>query len=236
MIGATMAYVLEEKRKRKEAEAKAAQRNAAEEQRKVNSWLEGQAMLNAYLEEAKKQGAGDTEIAKLKHTGATVGLGEALKEAEAKVQTLSAQNVARQQALEDFRAQERDSAVVEAWQEQKQTEDLQAGLAAYYNARKQGEQESETNWWERAGERLHQTWFNGRDWANRVVGAIPDSWRAFLYSPLKIRRQTKGPNLVVSVNQKTLNTVSVVTNWVAKKFPWIGIKPIPSKNLDITRH
>ncbi|MCC6298746.1 MAG: peptidoglycan DD-metalloendopeptidase family protein [Anaerolineales bacterium] len=157
MIGATMAYTLDEKRKRKEEEtkqrdeayAKAAQRNAAEEQRKVNGWLEGQAMLNAYLEEAKKQGASDKEIAKLKQTGATQGLSEAIKEAEAKVQTLSAQNVARQQALENFLAQERDSAVAEAWQKQKQAEDLQAGLAAYYNARKQGEQESETNWWEK---------------------------------------------------------------------------------------
>ncbi|MCC6298615.1 MAG: PD40 domain-containing protein [Anaerolineales bacterium] len=165
MIGAKMAYALDEKRKRKEAEAQQraqvqaevdaknaaleAERQAKWQAQKIQNWLEGQATLNAYLEEAKKQGAGDTEIAKLKQTGATMGLGEAISEAEAKVQTLYVQNVVRQQALENFRAREHDTSAAEAWQEQKQPEDLQAGLAAYYNARKQGEQESETNWWEK---------------------------------------------------------------------------------------
>ncbi|MCC6300447.1 MAG: Ig-like domain repeat protein, partial [Anaerolineales bacterium] len=151
MLGAMTAYALEEKRKHKQAEAQQraqvqaevdaknsaleAERQARWQAQKVQNWLEGQATLNAYLEEAKKQGAGDTEIAKLKHTGATQGLSEAIKEAEAKVQTLYVQNIARQQTLDAFRAGERDSATAEAWQEQKQAEDLQAGLAAYYNAR-----------------------------------------------------------------------------------------------------
>ncbi|HQX17478.1 MAG TPA: Ig-like domain-containing protein, partial [Anaerolineales bacterium] len=108
MVGAMMAYALDEKRKRKEQEAnklqedyvKAAKLNAMEEQRKINSWLEGQAMLNAYIEEAKKQGATDTEIAELREQGATQGLGTAIGSATNLYQNLAVRNAARNARIE----------------------------------------------------------------------------------------------------------------------------------------
>jgi hypothetical protein len=165
MIGATMAYALDEKRKRKEEEAreleeayaKAAKLNAAEEQRKINGWLQGQAMLEAYIEAAEGQGATDAQIAELRAQGATQGFSVAIAEAEVAVQTLFAQNVARQQALDAFRAAERNDAAAAAWQaeqrrieEQRKAEELQAGLLAYYNGMRQGEQAAQTTWLEKA--------------------------------------------------------------------------------------
>ena len=160
IIGAATAYALDERKKRKEAEAQqraqvqaqvdafnaaqAAQRQAKWQAQKALGWLEGQAILNAQIEEAKKQGATDKEIAELKLTGAQKGFGAAIQKAEETVKTLFTQNLMRQQALNAFRAQERDSAAAEAWKqradEKQKAEDLQAGLAAYYSAMRQGEQ------------------------------------------------------------------------------------------------
>ena len=108
MVGAMMAYALDEKRKRKEQEAnklqedyaKAAKLNAAEEQRKINGWLQGQATLNAYLEEAKKQGATDTDIRELQAQGATQGLGTAIGSATNLHQNLAMRNAARDARME----------------------------------------------------------------------------------------------------------------------------------------
>jgi hypothetical protein len=97
----------EEEQQRRQAEAQAARLNAAESARKAQEWQAGQNMLNALIEDAKAQGAGAKEIAKLKETAATQGLGVAIGDAGNLNQSLQ-----------------------------------QAGLAAYYNARKQGEAES----------------------------------------------------------------------------------------------
>ncbi|MCC6298613.1 MAG: Ig-like domain repeat protein [Anaerolineales bacterium] len=175
MLGAVTAYALEEKRKRKQVEAQQraqvqaevdakntaleAERQAKWQSLKVQNWLEGQAMLNAYLEEAQKQGATDEEIAALKQKGATVGLGTAIQDAGDKIQTLHTQNAMRQQVLEAFRAQERNDAAAAAWkqqvEEQKQREQAQAAesarwnaMAAFYASYTPAPQEEEKNWWE----------------------------------------------------------------------------------------
>ena len=108
LIGWATATALEEKKKRKEQEAKklqedyakAAKLNAMEEQRKINGWLEGQAMLNGYIEEAKKQGATEEEIAELRGQGATQGLGTAIGSASNLYQNLAARNAARNARIE----------------------------------------------------------------------------------------------------------------------------------------
>ena len=108
LIGWATATALEEKKKRKEQEAKklqedyakAAKLNALEEQRKINAWLEGQAMLNAYIEEVKMQGATDTEIAELREQGATQSLGTAIGSATNLYQNLAVRNAARNVRME----------------------------------------------------------------------------------------------------------------------------------------
>ncbi len=134
VIGAATAYALDEQRKRKEeearqlaeAEAKAAKLNAAEEQRKVNAWLEGQAILKAQIDEAKKQGATETEIADLKQIGATQGLGMAIGSAVNLTQSLhdaallQAQNARMEEKLTRIEAEE-----VSQWAEAQQKKDEQ---------------------------------------------------------------------------------------------------------------
>jgi hypothetical protein len=120
VIGAATAYTLDAQRKRKEeearqlaeAEARAAKLNAAEEQRKVTAWLEGQAILNAQIEEAKNQGAIETEIADLKKISATQGLGVAigstvnLTNSLHNIAVLQAQNARMEDKMERLEAEE----------------------------------------------------------------------------------------------------------------------------------
>jgi len=133
MIGATMAYALEEKRKRREEEAKeleeayakAAKLNAAEEQRKINGWLEGQAMLNAYIEELEQRGENydpedplhgqiEAQIESLKKQATTQGLGAALDRAAGFSQWLTEQEAGENQLLIQAEAQRELRAAQEA--------------------------------------------------------------------------------------------------------------------------
>ncbi len=97
LIGWATATALEEKKKRKgqeqaqaaqvkaEAdafnEAQEAKRIAAMKQWKINSWLEGQAILNAQIERLEQQGASQDKINALKEKAKTEGLGVARNEA-----------------------------------------------------------------------------------------------------------------------------------------------------------
>jgi hypothetical protein len=102
-IGAATAYALEQRRKRKEEEARqraeaaaeAARRNAAEEARKVHNWLQGKAMLDAQLREAEKAGASQEQIAALRQTGLTKGLGTALAATAVAIRLLVEKNRAQ---------------------------------------------------------------------------------------------------------------------------------------------
>lgn len=94
---AATAYALDEKRKRREeeaqqkaqAEADADAKNVATqaslqakiEAKKVQGWLEGQSILNAQIEEAKKKGATDDQISSIRQIGATEGLDVAISSA-----------------------------------------------------------------------------------------------------------------------------------------------------------
>jgi len=158
VIGAATAYALEEKRKRKEAEAQqlrhaeaeAAKLNAVESARKAQEWQEGQNILNALIEDALAQGASEDEIANLKTQAATQGLGGAIDSGISLTQTLAEQNAIKQQAYEDFRRGEwdGDQDLVDAWNAQQAALKLaeqQAGLTAYYEGMKAGEIEAAVN-------------------------------------------------------------------------------------------
>lgn len=116
-------------------------------------------------------------------------------------------DLARKKALEDFRAEERASSTLAVTKKEK------------------------PSWFEAFGSNFASTTTNLRDNSSRLAGIIPDAWRGFLLSPLEIKKQIKGSNLVVSANQEALNLVSSVTSWIEKKAPWIGIKSIPSNKL-----
>lgn len=85
IAGATV-YALEQRRRRKEEEARqlaeaqreAARRNAAEEARKVQNWLQGKALLEAQLREAEKAGASQEQITALRKIALTKGIGVSL--------------------------------------------------------------------------------------------------------------------------------------------------------------
>lgn len=104
-IGAATAYALEQRRKRKEEEARqaaeaqteAARRNAVEEARKAQNWLQGKAMLEAQLQEVEKAGASQEQIAALRQTGLTKGFGTALAATTVAIRLLIEKNRAQSQ-------------------------------------------------------------------------------------------------------------------------------------------
>jgi hypothetical protein len=86
LIGAVTAAVLEERRKRKEeearqlaeAQAKAAALNAAEEQKRIQNWMNGQIAFDNSLENLRLAGMNEKEIETLKEIAGQYGLGIAL--------------------------------------------------------------------------------------------------------------------------------------------------------------
>ncbi|WKZ35269.1 MAG: hypothetical protein QY332_16775 [Anaerolineales bacterium] len=69
-----------------------AQREAMQEQWKIRSWLEGQAILKAQLEYLQDKKASPEEIEELQKTAATQGFGAAIAKAITLGQELAAQN------------------------------------------------------------------------------------------------------------------------------------------------
>ncbi len=114
-IGAATVYALEQRRKRKEEEARqaaeahaeAARRNAAEEMRKVQSWLQGNAMLEAAL---KQSGLSQEEQTALRAQARAKGLGIGLGLLGAAVAAAQAERQARQAARSDRAAERADYA------------------------------------------------------------------------------------------------------------------------------
>ena len=147
-IAAATAYALEERRKRKEEEArqraakeaeiaeKEAKQLAEREARKVQQWLDGQAILNARIAEAKNHGASKQEIAAIKKMGATVGFGAAIDSAKKLTNSLE-----RARAEIDRRDLAEEQNLLKNLSEKDTSDqvDQQAGLAAYYAAIRQGE-------------------------------------------------------------------------------------------------
>jgi len=123
LIGwATATALDEQKKRRQQEEAQAAQVraevdafNAAQEakriaetqQWKINSWLEGQAMLNGYIKELEKLDSEKKKIEELNKQAAEEGLEAAIKSAGEQYQSLyiakRVQEATRQHALEEFR-------------------------------------------------------------------------------------------------------------------------------------
>lgn len=111
------AYALEQQKKREEEEAAQiaqmqaevdaknaaieAQQLAMREQLKIKSWLEGQAILNAQIEQLESQGATPEQIAALREQGATQGFGTAIGTSVALGDYL-----AQQQALAQWQAEQ----------------------------------------------------------------------------------------------------------------------------------
>jgi hypothetical protein len=120
-IGMVTAQVLEQQRQREEEEARQlsevqasvdaqnaaieANRIAMQEQLRIQNWLQGQAILNAQIEQLESQGASPEDIEALREQGATQGFGTALQSAS--VLTNSLQRLQDEQDRQDL-AQEQD--------------------------------------------------------------------------------------------------------------------------------
>lgn len=79
----------------------------------------------------------------------------------------------------NFLSMERDTSAAEAWLAEQQAQELQAGLMAYYEGRKEGEAAPQPKpWWQRAGE-----------WVQEKVEKFvyhPPSWMSVSYPPAVI--------------------------------------------------
>jgi|GEM_PF-6816184 uncharacterized membrane protein len=82
-----------------------ANRIAMMEELRIRNWLEGQAILNAQIEQLENQGASAEQIAELREQGATQGFGTALQSAS--VLTSSLQRLQDEQDRQDL-AEEQD--------------------------------------------------------------------------------------------------------------------------------
>jgi hypothetical protein len=180
-IGAATAYALEQRRKRKEEEtrqaaeaaAEAARRNAAEAARRVQNWLQGQAMLqnalnNPALSDAEKRTV--QQQAQTKGIGAALGLlGGLLQAARERYRAMDAK-IERMEAEEDRRYQQqartpaRPAFDMAKWKQQDYAESARWEQQQAYQAYRQGEwadpqpvaQSQEKPWWQKAGEWLQQ--------------------------------------------------------------------------------
>ena len=224
VVGAATSYALDEKRKREEEEEKqarqaakqAAQLNAAEEARKAESWLEGYAILNAQIEEARKQGATDAQISIFKQIGETKGLGTAVGAAMNLTEFLHAtatqqtrQDRAEESKLQRLEAEEdaewaaSHAAAIERVEEEKKKE-LQDGLAAYYNAAQAGNTEAsnaQSNWWE-----------NGK---SSVAENIIQPFKTYIYQPV-----------LEPAIEKTKEAVTKGASWVDEHFVQPVVVPV----------
>ncbi len=224
VIGTATAYALEEKRKRKEAEAeqlrqaeaKAEKLNAAEAARKTQEWKDGQNILNKLIETAQAQGASEKEIAELKTKAATQGLGAAIDSGKNLAQTLAEQNALKQQAYEDFRRGEwdGDQDIVDAWNARQTAAALaeqQAGLAAYYDARKAGEVEAIAS---AASSGVRESWW-ANAWNEYVASPIQNNWNNVVsFVEHKIYQPYIQPNFNPKNIAATLLTVALGYNGI----------------------
>jgi len=96
LIGAVTAVVLDERRKRKEeearqlaeAQAKAAALNAAEEQKRVENYLNGKASLEEQLSHLRNRGVPTSEIERIQEIASKSGLAAAISEANDQISEL----------------------------------------------------------------------------------------------------------------------------------------------------
>jgi hypothetical protein len=137
MIGAVTAYAAEERRKQEEEKARQAALEAEEEERrekkqarKMEKMEEKRAQEQAW--EQARQEARQEELEHAYHIQNDIKI--ARLEVEEETRRIASQIEAKKEA-----------------EEKKKAEELKEGLAAYYNATRQGEKETsstQTNWWE----------------------------------------------------------------------------------------
>lgn len=180
VIGAATAQALEEKRRREEEAARHAEQvraevdarneaiQASQEAKRealfLQNWLQGQAILNAQIEEAKKQGASAEQLAALREMGATQGFSAAIDRTAQLTQSLANAATRRDELVErkeqQVEAQARFySAESEDWEDdynaymaQRAIENWRAAEQQYYPppAKEEPEEEEEKSWWENA--------------------------------------------------------------------------------------
>jgi hypothetical protein len=156
MAGAVTAYALEERRKQQEEKERQAALEAREEERRAkiqarqmakleDKWAQEKAWEEARLEEARQ--AQDVYSAHM----------------DTKMAHLDAEDDAKWAASQAV-IQKREDDKKRVEEEKKKAEELQAGLAAYYNARKQGETlpTQKESWWQ-------TTWKNAKNAANETI-------------------------------------------------------------------
>jgi len=180
IIAAVMTYAAEVTRLRHEAEAAQAApvqaqvhaENAAIESNleamrealKIQNWLEGQAIFNAYLDQASAQGASQEQIEALETIAATDGFGQAISSASELIETLPLQRsmglgsvvkILKEEAEETLEWNAALEALRNKWaamQVAEQQEDLQ-NLSGYFDAEKltpATTTPAEEPWWEDA--------------------------------------------------------------------------------------
>jgi hypothetical protein len=142
VVGAAMADTLDKQRKRKEAEAasraaaqkKADRLNEAERQRKIRNYLQGQAILKAQEEAARKEAQEERALKfKEKFLNPAKVVEPSLAEVQARMAIKAQKDAELDAATRSYMAM---GAAVTA---QKEKEQHLAGLQAYYDGRKDGE-------------------------------------------------------------------------------------------------
>ena len=189
-IGVATAYALERRRRRREEEARqaaeaaaeAARRNAAEAARRVQNWLQGQAMLQNAL---NNSALSDAEKRTVQQQAQTKGIGAALGLLGGLAQAAWERYRAMDAKIE--REEQKEEAAWEAWKSRSQTlaaqraEQQRQQAATAYQAYRQGERaeaqpvaQTQKPWWQRAGEWL-------QDKVEKFV-YHPPSWLSVSYS------------------------------------------------------
>jgi hypothetical protein len=129
VIGMATAYALEQQKKREEEEAAQiaqvqaevdaknaaieAQQLAMREQLKIQNWLQGQELLEAWIEQLESQKADPTEIERLKAQAGTDGISVAISKAENLSLSLAVQQFINQQAYDMYRQGEYESVPIQ---------------------------------------------------------------------------------------------------------------------------
>ncbi len=166
MLSAVTAYILDEKRKRQIEKAKEAQ----EQERRAKMKAQKMAKLEAQWAQERmwEQARLEEQQAKMQQ--------DAIARMETKME--------RMEAEQDERWTASQTAIRERAETKKKTEDLQAGLAAYYAAMRQGEKEvqlkaeKEKPWWQKA-------WDTAKTFVHeKIVESTQKAWNQYVYMPV----------------------------------------------------
>ncbi len=166
MLGAVTAYILDEKRKREAEKA----RETQEQERRAKMKAQKMAKLEAQWAQERiwEQARLEEQQAKMQQ--------DAVARMETKMERIEAEEDARWTASQ--------AATYERAEAKKKAEGLQAGLAAYYSAMRQGEKEAqlkaekEKPWWQKV-------WDTAKTYVQeKIVEPAQKAWNQYVYMPI----------------------------------------------------